>query len=254
VSSPRLDGDPVRAILFDYGDTLVTHHRPVEALQRAYEEIAERLAAALHLAVPSAADLLIAVHDRVDGAVAAHQQSGALEEIDIVEEHRAAYRDLGLHPADELVEQLMGVEQQAWWRGATVGDDVVATLTVLRRAGLRVGLISNAAYLSPSMHGQLAHLGLARLLDSATFSGEVGWRKPSPAIFERALRDLGAGPQSTIMVGDSVATDIAGARAAGLRTVRLREHVDDPASGPAADAVIDRLLDLPGLLGVAPPP
>jgi putative hydrolase of the HAD superfamily len=254
VSSARLDGDPVRAVLFDYGDTLVTHRRPVEALQRAYAEIAEQLAAALHVAVPSAAELLVAVHDRVDAAVAAHQRSGALEEIDIGRAHRAAYHDLGLHPAAELVDQLMRVEQEAWWRGASVGDDAVATLVVLRQAGLRLGLVSNAAYLSPSMRGQLAYLGLTPLLDSATFSGEVGWRKPSRLIFERALSDLGAEPRSTIMVGDSVANDIAGGRAAGMRTVRLRQHVDDPAPVPLANALIDRLLDLPPLLGVPTPP
>jgi len=92
------------------------------------------------------------------------------------------------------------------------------------------------------------HLGLDRLLDSSTFSADAGWRKPSPRIFRRALADLGVEAEATVMVGDRVDEDIAGARAAGLRTVLLRQHrhEDDPAG--LADAVIERIQELPALV------
>jgi FMN phosphatase YigB (HAD superfamily) len=49
------------------------------------------------------------------------------------------------------------------------------------------------------------------------------------------------------MVGDRRREDVAGARAAGLATIRVRQHRDDP--GPDdADAVIDTLPDLVELL------
>ncbi|HEX3055851.1 MAG TPA: HAD-IA family hydrolase, partial [Gaiellaceae bacterium] len=47
---------------------------------------------------------------------------------------------------------------------------------------------------------------------------EVGWRKPHPAIFERALDALGVEPSATLFVGDTLATDVAGAAALGMRT------------------------------------
>jgi putative hydrolase of the HAD superfamily len=100
------------------------------------------------------------------------------------------------------------------------------------------------------MRAQLAHAGLADLVDAAVFSSEVGWRKPSPHIFAAALHALGATADRTVMVGDHVRNDIDGAHAAGLRAIRLREHFDDPDPNGHADAVLDRIEDLPGLLGL----
>jgi putative hydrolase of the HAD superfamily len=100
------------------------------------------------------------------------------------------------------------------------------------------------------MREQLAHVGLLPLVDAAVFSGEVGWRKPSPRIFAAALQALGARPGAAVHVGDRVREDIDGAHAAGMRAVRLREHHDDPDPEGRADAVLDRLADLPALLGL----
>ena len=51
-------------------------------------------------------------------------------------------------------------------------------------------------------------------------------------------------------VGDLKRTDVAGAQAVGMATVRFRGVVDDPDSGDEADHVIDRLVDLPAVLGL----
>jgi putative hydrolase of the HAD superfamily len=104
------------------------------------------------------------------------------------------------------------------------------------------------------MRDQLDRLGLLPLLDAAVFSSAVGWRKPSPRIFERALAELGSRPPDTVMVGDRGREDVAGAHAAGMRAVLLREHRVDPAGEALADAVLDRLRDLLPLLDAAPAP
>ena len=100
------------------------------------------------------------------------------------------------------------------------------------------------------MREQLAHVGLLPMVDAAVFSGEVGWRKPSPQIFAAALQALGAHPATTVHVGDRIREDVDGAHAAGMRAIRLREHYDDPDPDSRADAVLDRLADLPALLGI----
>ena len=102
------------------------------------------------------------------------------------------------------------------------------------------------------MREQLAHVGLLPLVDAAVFSGEVGWRKPSPHIFEAALGALGAEPHTTVHVGDRLREDVDGAHAVGMRAIRLREHHDDPDPDAQADAVLDRLADLPARLGLGP--
>ena len=243
----RLGGCTVEALLFDYGLTLVSFTRPSEALLRAHEEVIRRLRASGVGPLPSAATLLAEVHDRVEDAVARHEATGALREIDAVVEERHAYAALGIRLSDELSEVVAALVQQAWWEGVAVSPATVSTLEELRRRGLRLGICSNAPYRAVNLRLQLAHLGLAGLFDSETFSSEIGWRKPAPQIFAAALDGLGVEASLCAMVGDRRREDIAGARAAGMAGIRTREHRDDPGPGDA-DAVIDRLSDLVKLL------
>jgi putative hydrolase of the HAD superfamily len=100
------------------------------------------------------------------------------------------------------------------------------------------------------MHAQLEHLGLRPHLDTVTFSGQVGWRKPSPRIFEAALSALGTPAAHTVMVGDTERDDVSGAHAAQMRAVLARNHSAGGAAQTSADAVIHRLPELlPLLLG-----
>jgi putative hydrolase of the HAD superfamily len=239
----RIDG-----VLFDYGETLVAFSRPHEALAEAEQRILAVLAAAGRAwgrPAPSATTIR-AVFDRIDREVVAHQRSGALEEMDLAVVSLGAYADAGFVLDDALLDEVLRIEQEAWWRGAHVDPEAVPLLEFLRRRGIRVGLCSNAPYRVQSLHAQLAFLGLDSHLDAVTFSAEVGWRKPSPHIFEAAMRVLGTGAARTVMVGDSETADIAGAHAAGMRAVLLSRSGDSGSSG--ADAVITALRALPGAL------
>jgi putative hydrolase of the HAD superfamily len=151
---------------------------------------------------------------------------------------------------DEVLDEILRLEQESWWQGARVDPDAVRVIEQLRGAGIRVGLCSNAPYRVRSMHEQLAYVGLASHLDSVTFSGELGWRKPSPRIFEKALLALGTDAATTVMVGDTERDDIDGAHAAGMRAVLLRNHsaayVDNHKT--VADVTVARLAEIPLLL------
>src|SRR5207253_1592699 len=82
------------------------------------------------------------------------------------------------------------------------------------------------------LHCDLEQLGVRERLDVAVFSSEVGWRKPHPAIFERALELLGGiAPERTLFVGDSLANDVAGAAAFGMTTVQALWFVADEDPG-----------------------
>jgi putative hydrolase of the HAD superfamily len=71
---------------------------------------------------------------------------------------------------------------------------------------------------------KLRHLGMAHLIDALVVSETVGVAKPDPAIFATALRQLGCAADDAVMLGDSWAADVLGARAAGLRAVWLNRH------------------------------
>lgn len=94
--------------------------------------------------------------------------------------------------------------------------DVRPALAAWRAAGLRLVVVSNW---DVSLHDVLARLGIAPLLDAILTSAQAGARKPSPAIFEQALRLAGVRAADAVHVGDSLEEDVAGARAAGIEPV-----------------------------------
>ncbi len=117
-----------------------------------------------------------------------------------------------------------------------------STVLALRRAGLTVHVLSNNTdYLTES----LERLGWVGLFDSVTYSQEAGAEKPDPRVSRFALRRAGTDPGETVHVGDSWVADHEGATGAGLRAVWLSRD-RKPAPRPAT--VIHRLDELPGLL------
>ncbi|GIW39558.1 MAG: hypothetical protein KatS3mg076_0135 [Candidatus Binatia bacterium] len=90
---------------------------------------------------------------------------------------------------------------------------------LLSRRG-RVGLVSNFDH-GPTARRILEEGGVAGFLEPVVVSDEVGWRKPSPTIFEAALRSLGLRPDEVLFVGDSPLEDIHGARQMGMDAVWL---------------------------------
>ena len=92
--------------------------------------------------------------------------------------------------------------------------------------------------------------GLLGHFSGWAFSDEVGHYKPAPQIFEAALSGLGAEPGDAAHVGDLRRTDIAGAAAIGMTTVRYRGLHDDRGEdgGGEADFVLGSHRELPPLL------
>lgn len=235
---------PLRAVLFDYGHTLIMYERPDGAMRVAYEQVRRRLNEALEREVPSAAELVQGVSLAVDAEIARDYEEGRLEEVEIAGLYDACLRQLGLELDPTLIEEVMEIEQRAWLEGIRPGPDVVPTLQRVRSAGLRIGLVSNAAYRPHLMRAQLQHLGLVSYFDSLTWSSEVGVRKPHPAIYTDALNKLGVPAPAALFVGDRVKEDILGPQALGMRAVLLREWRQEEDPEGAADFAIGRLSEL----------
>ena len=97
----------------------------------------------------------------------------------------------------------------------------------------RVGVVTNGP---PEMQSQkLAALGLDDAFETVVHAGYDAPAKPDPAPFYRALDALDGEPKSAVHVGNSLSSDVAGAQAAGLRSVWL----DD---GSTPDPVPDHTL------------
>jgi putative hydrolase of the HAD superfamily len=83
-----------------------------------------------------------------------------------------------------------------------------------RARGVKVAVISNS---EGKLDGLFVDLGLRGHFDLVVDSALVGVEKPDPRIFAVALETLGVPADRALHLGDLYATDIVGARAAGLR-------------------------------------
>ena len=126
-------------------------------------------------------------------------------------------------------------------------DDVPALFAELKESDIRLALITNGA--ADTQRDKLEALGITAWFDALIISGEIGIAKPDPAIFELALKQVDVEPTQAWHIGDTLATDIAGAKAAGVAAVwinrsnRTRREYD-----PKPDIEIDSLSRIPSLL------
>ena len=115
-----------------------------------------------------------------------------------------------------------------------------------KRSGLRVVLVTNTLYRSDSeVARDWQRAGLADAIDAVVSSHSVGWEKPHPEIYRRALALAGVEPGEAFMVGDDPICDIQGAQACGIRGVWRRTDLHRLPVGLVPDAVVDAMADLP---------
>jgi len=84
----------------------------------------------------------------------------------------------------------------------------------------RTALVTNFQHW-PAIYRLLDRFELADLFDIVVISGELGWRKPHPAIFREALKRLDVTEREAVFVGDDLKVDIEGAAACGMDTILL---------------------------------
>ncbi len=141
---------------------------------------------------------------------------------------------------EALVEDIAG----AFFRQSTEHIRRIRPLLERLSADFRLGIISNN-------YGNLAaicrQIGLADLMEVLVDSARVGAVKPDPVIFRRALAQMDVRPEEAVMVGDSLARDIRGARAVGMRAVWLspQEALPPDLVADTRTAVIRSLGELP---------
>jgi putative hydrolase of the HAD superfamily len=115
----------------------------------------------------------------------------------------------------------------------------------LDERGYRIGLISNTGRTpGVAMRRLLADYGLLDRFAVTIFSNEEGVLKPRREMFDRAAARLGVPNAAVVHVGDNPIADVAGAKAAGMRTVLLGSLP----TTVAPDAQIASLAELPAQL------
>lgn len=104
---------------------------------------------------------------------------------------------------------------------ALAGSDerMLGALAAARRGGVRTGLVSNSWGVTDGGY-PVDRFGV--LFDAVVISGEVGLRKPEPAIYLLAAERIGCEPRECVFV-DDFAVNVDGARATGMEAVHHRD-------------------------------
>ena len=235
---------PFRAILFDIGDTL-WHSRaapPAEEFRRLAAQRAAEFLEAQGIHHDDPALVARATWTALEDAMRAARATDRVEP-DYGEVSRRALEGLGVtmnrRDAGALLEAtyISGIEG-----GKAPFDDAARVLAELRRRGFRLGVVTNRAFGGERFRSDLRDAGLDIGWDVEAVSVEVGYLKPHPAIFEFALNRLAISPAEALMVGNSLAEDIAGAQALGVAAAWRRSPVD--AEGVVPEYTFDELTEL----------
>jgi putative hydrolase of the HAD superfamily len=199
----------LQAVLFDWGDTLMRWEWEPELLGAGHDA---GLRAIGREPVPTMTERFR------DAYLPLLWVPGTLEEVEYPGLVRKLLAEEGIEVADEELDAFLEAEHAAWQPARMLASTTHALLEALRDRGLKVGLVSNALDPPYLLHRDLEQMGVAQRLDVAVFSSEVGYRKPHPSIFRRALDAIEAHPAETLFVGDSLVNDVAGASALGMHT------------------------------------
>jgi FMN phosphatase YigB (HAD superfamily) len=135
---------------------------------------------------------------------------------------------------------------------STLVEGASEALHWCKARGLTVVLVTNTLWRGDAeVRDDWRSFGLAECVDAIASSHDVGWRKPHPAMFERALTLAGCAAHEAFMVGDRLRADVWGAKQLGIRAVWRRPRGSSPqdATDACPDATVDTLHELPRVVG-----
>jgi putative hydrolase of the HAD superfamily len=217
-----------RAVLFDLDDTLLDYSSRVAACW------AEAIAATAPPGIPIPA-LVAAVEDRHDwfwSGPVRHEiertrmldawskiATAALAMLD----HTSAAD--GRRIATDFAARRRGIMR--------LFDDALPCLEALRRAGCKLGMVTNGD--ATMQRDKIEQFALAPWFDAILIEGEFGVGKPDPAVYRHMLAQLDVSPGEAVMVGDNLEWDVAGAQRVGLAGI----WIDRPGAGvPTGEAIV----------------
>lgn len=244
----------LRAILFDFDDTLIDW----SGVSIGWRELeAQRLSRVLTFVQRRAARELSDLDSLVDSYTERTRAAWAAARVNLrapimPEILLSTLTDLGIAEAASCLDEILAAYYWGAVPGTVVYPDVPPALDTLRKHGIRLGIVTNASLPMWMRDNELKEHGLFDFFcdcNCRLSAADVGYLKPHPRIFRRALEMMGTLAEETVFVGDNPVADVGGAQAAGMRAVRrLNPGASDNRHLAKAHPTVRSLAELPSLL------
>jgi putative hydrolase of the HAD superfamily len=158
-----------------------------------------------------------------------------------------ALKDAGLDDA-ALAQRIADTYHALRDAGLQPIEDAIDTVAWLRSSGYRLALLTNGS--AGMQRKKIDRFGLAGLFDVVLIEGEVGFGKPDPRVYARALDVLDVSPRETWMVGDNLEWDVAQPQRQGIYGIWVdaRGGGVPPGHCVQPDRIIRRLAELRSII------
>lgn len=241
----------IQAVLFDMDDTLLDWSGVTASLSQLYQPHVEELYAYLAeagYAVP-VLDRFTAVYRQIIKDYWAEAKQ-AFTGVNFARALRRLFAELALDVPETAMPAVLRAYNWQPFPGVVPFADCHDVLDNLQRQGYRLGLVTNSMLPMWMRDIELTAYGLLGYFDVRVTSGDVGYMKPHPIIYETVLSQMGVAPETAVFVGDRPTNDIAGANELGMVSVQMAPpYLQRPnPSGVIPDYTITTLSQLPPLL------
>lgn len=205
----------IKAVFFDFYNTLATYHPPREELYvNICRELGIKVEAKALFTSLAAADIFY----RNENLRSPIEKKTPEDKINFYIEYATRIiAGAGAEISHDAALQILAKIREQKWEFKNY-EDTLPTLKDLKSRGLILGLISNVVQ---NMEPTYTELGLQPYLNFKVTSAEVGCDKPSPEIFQAALKKARVKPDEVVYVGDQYDLDIVGARGVGMKALLI---------------------------------
>ncbi|MEM2987043.1 MAG: HAD family hydrolase [Nitrososphaerota archaeon] len=228
----------ISTILFDYGDTLIYRNKPIE-------EIREKRLEFLH-------KYLINKKINIDIKILKENFYNIWDSI-----YKKCEEESIEIPAEETIPKILekiGIKckydkeiKHVFFKpdleSIMLFPEVKEVLNFLKNNKYKIGLISNTVS-DWFVKETLKKLKIEKFFDCIITSAQIGIRKPRLEIFEKALKELNANKSQTVMIGDSLKSDILGAKRLGIKAIYVNRWKNNKNIDINPDATIHNLLEI----------
>lgn len=189
-------------------------------------------------------DELVGEYDRINRSLWERLEQGTVRREEIFTERFAqlfSAHAIALDPFEVNPRYLLALSQNCGlMRGA---EEMLARLS----GHCKLAIVTNGV--AESQRRRLSAANIMRYFSHLCISEEIGFEKPDPRFFQKAIKLCGVtDPDSVLVVGDSLSADIAGGAAFGLATCWFNPKHLALSGAARPDYVIDDLEQLPGIV------